>query len=290
VTPSVPLLIAASRTPLRPDELTPGELAAFSALPAAGSRRRTWLTARRALRLALAASHRPPDTSLLAVPSPVMSLSHTTQIAVAAVAPVPSDAVTGIGVDLELGRTPRPEGARFFLSSAERSWVAALPQAFQPNALLRLWTVKEALFKSDMTNHHTSLRDYEVAAPWHYQGHARRTQLDMEFHYRTFALPGGFLSLAIALSRTWRTAPMQTVDFGQMAQQISSLISVPAARLTPETTLAELVPDSFMFIEVAVDLQEEYDVVLDQEDLKGLRTLGDLAALLRTRQQAPSGG
>jgi acyl carrier protein len=77
---------------------------------------------------------------------------------------------------------------------------------------------------------------------------------------------------------------MQLVDFDQMARHISSLVSVPVARLTPETTITELTPDSFMFVEMAVDLQEEYDVVLTQHDLKDLRTLGDLASLLQRRQ------
>jgi acyl carrier protein len=78
--------------------------------------------------------------------------------------------------------------------------------------------------------------------------------------------------------------PVQTVDFDLMAARISTLISVPVERLTPDATVAELVPDSFMFIEVAVDLQEEFDVVLSQHDLKDVHTLGDLAALLQSRQ------
>jgi acyl carrier protein len=289
VTASFPLLLAASSTPLGLAELTSGELAAWSALPTAGPRRRTWLMARRALRLALAASRRPPDTSRLAVPGPVMSLSHTAEIAVAAVAPGASAAVTGIGVDIELDRTPRLGSARFFLSSAEQRWLAVLLETLRPDALLRLWTVKEALFKSDVANDRASLRDYEVAAPRQYRGCATRSQQDVEFRYRTFSLPRGFLSVAIALSPSWRTVPMQTADFDQIAQQISSLISVPVARLTPQTTIAELMPDSFTFVEVAVDLQEEYGVVFDQDDLKTLRTLGDLAALLCSRQEASSG-
>jgi phosphopantetheinyl transferase/acyl carrier protein len=289
VTPAFPLLLAASSTPLGLDQLTPGERAAFSALPPAGPRRHSWLMARRALRMALAASGRPADTSQFTVPGPVMSLSHTAQIAVAAVTPAVPAAVTGVGVDIETERTPRPAGARFFLAGSEQRWLAALPEAARPGALLRLWTVKEALFKSDVANDRASLRDYEVAAPRAYLGYAARDQ-HVQFRYRTVAVPHGFLSVAIALSDSWRTAPMRMADFDQMAAQISSLISVPLDRLTPETTIAELVPDSFMFIEVAVDLQEEYDVVLDQDDLKGLRTLGDLATLLRSRQEAPSGG
>jgi acyl carrier protein len=80
---------------------------------------------------------------------------------------------------------------------------------------------------------------------------------------------------------------MQINGFNELAEHISSLISVPVARLTPDTTIAELAPDSFTFVEIAVDLQEEYDVVLCQEDFGNVRTLGDLAALLRDRQSVP---
>jgi acyl carrier protein len=81
---------------------------------------------------------------------------------------------------------------------------------------------------------------------------------------------------------------MRVVDFDRVAQQLSSLLSIPAAQLTPETTIAELVPDSYMFIEIAVDLQEEYEVVFFQEDFDDLHTLGDLTALLQSRLAASS--
>jgi acyl carrier protein len=292
------MLLATCDTPLTPDELTAGERRAFSALPPSGPRQRTWLIARRALRRALAASGRPADTSRYPMPNRVVSVSHTARLAVAAVLPSACAAVTGLGVDIELGRRPKPASARFFLSGPEQRWLAAVPAENQPDALLRLWTVKEAVFKADRANAVATLGDYEVAAPAGYRGHARRTRppggvppapgdpspQETQFRYRTVALPRGFLSVAIALSPSWRTAPMQTVDFGQVAQRVSSLISVPVARLTPETKIAELVPDSFTFVEVAVDFQEEYDVVFDQEDLKALHTLGDLAALLDSRR------
>ena len=294
------MLLATCDTPLALDELTPGERRIFSALPSSGPRQRTWLTARRALRRALAASGRPADTSRYPMPNRVVSVSHTARLAVAAVLPsaCAGAAVTGLGVDIELGRRPKPASARFFLSGPEQRWLAAVPAESQPGALLRLWTVKEAVFKADRANAVAKLGDYEVAVPAGYRGHARRTRppgsvrpapgghspQETQFRYRTVALPRGFLSVAIALSPSWRTAPMQTVDFGQVARRVSSLISVPVARLTPETKIAELVPDSFTFVEVAVDFQEEYDVVFDQEDLKGLHTLGDLAALLDSRR------
>jgi acyl carrier protein len=84
---------------------------------------------------------------------------------------------------------------------------------------------------------------------------------------------------------------MPTVDFDRVAKHLSTLVSVPVERLTPDTTVAELVPDSFTLVEVAVDLQDEFDVVFSQEDLKGVRTLNELAALMASRQQvAPVSG
>lgn len=79
---------------------------------------------------------------------------------------------------------------------------------------------------------------------------------------------------------------MPTVDFEQMAKHLSTLISVPVERLTPATTIAELVPDSFTLVEVAVDMQEEFDVIFSQEDMQKVRTLADLTELLGRQQEA----
>lgn len=77
---------------------------------------------------------------------------------------------------------------------------------------------------------------------------------------------------------------MPTVDFDQMAKHLSTLISVPVERLAPDMTIAELVPDSFTLVEVSVELQEEFDVIFSQDDLREVRTLADLAELLRHQQ------
>jgi acyl carrier protein len=282
------VLLVASTTPLEPSELTGGELAAYADLPH-GPRRREWLTARRALRQALARLGRPADTSAYRFPSRAASLSHSAGASVAAVAVGGPGAVAGVGVDIELDRAARPGIAPFFLQGAELSWIAGIPGRLQPAALLRLWTVKEALFKADPVNAVTTLRDYAIADA-SYQGTAIRAGVAgapaLDFRYISIALPRGFLSVALALTRKGGTDQMHIDGFDRLAGHISSLISVPVARLTPDTTIAELVPDSFTLVEVAVDLQEEYDVVLSQEDFRDLRNLGDLAALLRDQQSA----
>ena len=285
-------LLAVSDTPLDADELTGGEATVFAGLPG-GPRRRMWLTARRALRQALSACGLPTDTSGCGLANPVASISHCADLAVAAVAVPRPVAVVGVGVDIEIDRTLQPRTAPFFLTETERFWLATAPETDRSQELLRLWTVKEALFKADPSNNETVLREYCVASPPDYRGCAARIcsarSESPEFWYVSFALPRGFLSVAMALMSSWREEQMQVVDFDQVARQISSLVSVPVVGLTPQTTIAELVPDSFRFIEVVVDLQEEYDVVLSQDDLKSLHTLGDLATLLQRRQAASPG-
>jgi acyl carrier protein len=287
------LLVAVGGTPLDPAELTPGEADQLTAVPGA-ARRRSWLRARRAFRAALTGCGRDADTSAWRFPSPVASLSHSTDLAVAAVLPGPAGPVAGVGVDLELDRTPDRRTARFFLTDAELGWLHTLPVRARPPALLRLWTVKEAVFKADPANADGALGHYAVADPAASRGTALRRyragrpvdHRGLRFHYISHPLARGFLSVALAHSPSWRGDPVQTVDFEQMAARISSLVAIPVERLTPDATIAELVPDSFMFVEVAVDLQEEFDVVLSQRDLAGVSTLGDLAVLLRSRQDA----
>jgi acyl carrier protein len=280
----VPLLVIASEAPLDARALTGGELVQVSALP--GERRGAgWLTGRRALKFALTGAGRAADTSDYRFPNPVASLSHSQELAVAAVLAVDAGGVAGVGVDLEFDRVPDPRTASFFLTEAERAWLDTVPEADRAATLTRLWTVKEALFKADPGNAETVLRDYAVIDPACWSGGAQRGGgPDPGFRYASLALGRGFLSVALALSDSWKVDEVPTVDFDQMASRISSLISVPIERLSPDATVAELVPDSFMFIEVAVDLQEEFDIILTQHDLKDVHTLGDLAALLEARQ------
>jgi acyl carrier protein len=81
--------------------------------------------------------------------------------------------------------------------------------------------------------------------------------------------------------------PMPTVTFDAVAARLGSLLPVPAASLTPGTSLADLAVDSIDLIEIVVDLQEEFGVHFTQAELRPVLTLGDLVALLRERSDAP---
>jgi 4'-phosphopantetheinyl transferase EntD len=205
VTATAGVLLVTSAAPLGSRELSAGESAQLAALPGE-PRKRTWLTARRALRHGLAAAGLPGDTSAYRFPHRVASLSHSAELAVAAVLVADPGAAVGVGVDVELDRTPDVRTAQFFLTEAEQAWLDTVPGDVRPAALVRLWTVKEALFKADPGNAGTVLRDYGLGDPAAYRGAAARTGGPMsagpEFRYVSFALPRGAVSVAVALSHS----------------------------------------------------------------------------------------
>ena len=101
---------------------------------------------------------------------------------------------SGIGIDFETNKNPDPKMARFFLKSSE---IKKLKSARWRQGLLRLWTVKEALFKSDPLNMETTLLDYEVFDPNVLQGEAACQKSGLKFHYSTQKVAKGFLTVAI---------------------------------------------------------------------------------------------
>lgn len=68
-----------------------------------------------------------------------------------------------------------------------------------------------------------------------------------------------------------------------ISRTMADLLEVPERRVTPDAVLADLVSDSFRLVEFAIELQEHYGVLFGQEDMRDLRTAGDLARLVATR-------
>lgn len=191
--------LAASRIPLPVTALTAGEAALLAVLPNT-ARRRRWLTARHALRRALISAGLPADTSACTFPGRRASVSYSGEIAVAAVVADAPHNVMGIGVDAELSDPPPEAAARIFLTGPERAWLMTVPGQARPGTLLRLWTVKEALFKANSANAGTTLRGYCLADPAARHGTARCATADRTcFHYLTIQVPRGYLSVAVTL-------------------------------------------------------------------------------------------
>jgi acyl carrier protein len=285
------VLAAATTRPLALAELTTRESCHLASL-AGESRRRQWLTSRRALRLILGVTGLPYRTTGCTFPHRRLSLAHTdgAGIAAAAVGAIPAT-LTGIGVDIEPKRDADPRTARFFLSEREQAWLNSVPLQARAEHQVRLWTVKEALFKADTANQRSILRDYTVLRPAADKGcglkgpPAKRDPAAV-FGYVHTRLAGVHLSIAAAFRRD-RPTPrrdMRTsvITFEDVAERISATLSIPVSELKPKTTLQDLAADSFLLVEMVIDLQEEFDAMFTQTELREVANLSDLVDLLRS--------
>lgn len=155
-----------------------------------------WLRGRAALKELCERFGLERDTSRLCFPHPRLSLTHGGAWAVAAGLASEADLerVAGVGVDLELDRPLSHEHARFFLTERERRLVTDAAER------LRLWTVKEALFKADPDNHGTVVGSYESTEPGGHEGVAF-SKGGRIFDYASHRVLGGWLTVAVC----WRT-------------------------------------------------------------------------------------
>lgn len=76
-----------------------------------------------------------------------------------------------------------------------------------------------------------------------------------------------------------------TVD--DIRRRIAAILEVSEERAAPEVELGDLVADSFRLVEMAIQVQDDYDVMFGQQDVARLRTVGDLAELVRSRLDQP---
>ena len=189
----VPVRLSGAERPLESADLSSGERSRWEQLPE-GRRRDEWLLGRAALKPLMPAWGR--DTSALAFPHPRLSLTHGGGVVVAARC---DGGVQGVGVDLEPWR-PEVDArvGRFFLGGRERAWLYALRPRRRARAVIRLWTVKEALFKASAGNAGASLLDYEVDDPGAGAGGATGVRAG-GFRYATVELGVGSLTVAVAV-------------------------------------------------------------------------------------------
>ena len=71
----------------------------------------------------------------------------------------------------------------------------------------------------------------------------------------------------------------------EICHRIAELLGIADSRVQPEVILTDLVSDSYRLVEMAIELQDDYEVIFTQADLKAVTTVGDLANLLRSRVQ-----
>lgn len=180
--------LAWAAEPLSLTALTPGEAIQYQAR-GSESGRQDWLRGRAALRALLPEGH---DTSDVRFPHRRLSLSHAGGVAVA----VRGEAhLGGIGVDFEPRRPDaNPRIARYFLSPSEQA------AAVGAGALLRLWTIKEALYKATPDNRRCTLVDFRLADPGAAGGDALGPRGET-LRYVAVDVPLGHLAVAVCDGR-----------------------------------------------------------------------------------------
>jgi acyl carrier protein len=66
---------------------------------------------------------------------------------------------------------------------------------------------------------------------------------------------------------------------------IARQLGLPPGAVQADQRLADLVPSSFSLVELLIELQEQHGIRLAQDDLRSLVTVGDLVALVRSKQR-----
>ena len=191
----VALRVSISSEAVPIDQLTPREQVQLGEL-ATSPRRLSWLKGRSALKSLLNSLGEDEETGGIGFPNPRFSLTHSGNFAVAL--GTRSAELRGIGVDLEVNRPLRRETARFFLGEPEQAWVMSFDESLRAKNMLRLWTIKEALFKSDPRNAERWFADYRIEAPAADASRAFvRGEEAQGFRYVCFEVEEGFLSVAV---------------------------------------------------------------------------------------------
>ena len=98
----------------------------------------------------------------------------------------------------------------------------------------------------------------------------------VERHAKMCAKPADYKVLVsfLTLGDGYNSASMDTL--GRIKDLASKEFSLDAAALDPAAPLDSLGIDSLSFIEFMFKIEEEFGVSVSDEDLKGIKTLGDL--------------
>lgn len=68
-------------------------------------------------------------------------------------------------------------------------------------------------------------------------------------------------------------------DRNDVKEKMASLLHLPVEKLQESAVLTDLVSDSMILVNMVIELQEEFGVRMIRDDLKDVKTLGDLLAL-----------
>lgn len=184
-----PVYLASARAPLAEhllDSTGRQRLASFTTT----DRKNQWLRGRSALSAVAAKLDIETQLSALNPPCPGISLTHNDSISIAA----GISTAQGIGIDFESWRQIEPAMLHCFLTETEQEQLTVASNFTR----LRLWTVKQALFKASAANQGLLLTDFEMDEIAEMTGRARNcSRANSELRYTSFMLRQGLLSIAI---------------------------------------------------------------------------------------------
>ena len=68
-------------------------------------------------------------------------------------------------------------------------------------------------------------------------------------------------------------------------EKMAEFLRHPVAKLQDDAILTDLVTDSMILVNMAIELQEEFGIRLIQEDLKDVKTVGQLLAVFEQKMK-----
>jgi len=76
------------------------------------------------------------------------------------------------------------------------------------------------------------------------------------------------------------------IDPNTVKAAIAAFLKVPAEKLGDDVALTTLVQESFVLVELVIELEERFESRLVQEDLQGVKTVGDLVRQIVSHEVA----
>lgn len=73
-------------------------------------------------------------------------------------------------------------------------------------------------------------------------------------------------------------------NFEQLKKILVDQLGVDEDAVTPDTPIEELGADSLDLVETIMTAEEEFGVKFDDEDIEGLRTVGDILDYIASKQ------
>lgn len=157
---------------------------------------RSWRGRRKALGRMVSALQLGPSNKAdsLVFPQQRLSLTHSGDWSIAA--GTRSLKILGIGIDFEVARDMDKATTRLFMNQHERNRLGDVN-----GQALRLWTIKEAVFKADPDNNDYRVSNYELRNPSAHAGWAFRADCNKRFYYISLSLIEGSLAIALCTGR-----------------------------------------------------------------------------------------